>query len=139
MKSPSFTTDTPAIPPRQLRSFGFLWGGVLTLVAVWPFVVHQETMRTWALILAGLCILVALTQPRWLQPLYRGWMKVGHGLGFVNTRILLSIGYFFVLTPIGVIRRLLGKDSLHRTIEPDQPTYRSPRQVRLADHMKKQF
>lgn len=127
------------VPQQHLRSFGLLMGGVLTLIALWPLVIRQEGIRLWAIVLASLFILGALLQPGWLRPLYTGWMKVGHILGFVNTRIILSLGYFLVFTPIGLIRRIMGKDSLNRRFESQRSTYRDPRQARLGEHMKKQF
>ena len=139
MEAQNLNPETTEVQPQQLRSFGLLVGGVFTLISVWPLVVHQEPLRTWALLPGCLLLLGALIKPLWLRPLFMGWMKVGHVLGFINTRIILSIGFFFVFTPIGLIRRMMGKDSLHRRFEPKQSTYRSPRQARPGDHMKKQF
>lgn len=127
------------VPPQQLRSFGLLMGGVFTLIGLWPLVIRQEGIHLWAIVLASLFTVGALLQPGWLRPLYTGWMKVGHILGFVNTRIILGLGYFLVFTPIGLIRRILGKDSLNRRFESQRSTYRAPRQARLGEHMKKQF
>lgn len=139
METQNLDSETPEVQPTQLRSFGLLVGGVFTLIALWPVVIRQEPLRMWALIIGSLLILGALITPLWLRPLFHGWMKVGHVLGFINTRIILAIGYFLVFTPIGLIRRMMGKDSLHRRLEPSQSTYRSPRQARPGDHMKKQF
>lgn len=139
MENQPIHPETPGAQPQQLRSFGLLVGGVFTLIALWPLVIRQEPLRMWALVLGGLLVLWAFITPLWLRPLFVGWMKVGHVLGFINTRIILSIGFFLVFTPIGLIRRMMGKDSLHRKLEPGQSTYRSLRQARLGDHMKKQF
>lgn len=139
METQNLNSDTPEVQPTQLRSFGLLVGGVFTLIALWPLIIRQEPLHMWALIIGSLLILGALITPLWLRPLFLGWMKVGHVLGFINTRIILAIGYFLVFTPIGLIRRMMGKDSLHRKLEPSQSTYRSPRQARPGDHMKKQF
>lgn len=129
----------PEVSLQQLRSFGLLIGGIFALIALWPLVIHQEGIRPWAILLSGALILCALISPLWLRPVFAGWMKIGHVLGFINTRIILSIGFFFVFTPIGFIRRLMGKDSLLRRFEPNQSTYRSPRQARLGEHLKKQY
>lgn len=139
MKTQSVNSEPPEVQPKQLRSFGLLVGGVFTLIALWPLLVRQEQPRLWAFVVGSLLILGALIAPRWLRPLFIGWMKVGHVLGFINTRIILSIGFFLVFTPIGLIRRIMGKDSLHRKLEPGRETYRSPRLPRLSDHMKKQY
>ena len=109
------------------------------LIALWPLLIRQEPIRLWALVPGGLLILAGAVVPNVLRPIFAGWMKVGHVLGFINTRIILSIGYFLVFTPIGIIRRMMGKDSLNRKLNPDQATYRSLRQSRLGEHMKKQY
>jgi len=139
METQSVNSETPEVQPQQLRSFGFIVGGVFTIIALWPLIIRQEPLRMWAIAVGGVLILGTLLQPLWLRPLFVGWMKVGHVLGFINTRIILCIGYFLVFTPMGLIRRLMGKDSLHRKLEPNQSTYRSPRQPRHGEHMKKQF
>lgn len=139
METQSLSQETPDVQPKQLRSFGFLVGGVFALIALWPLIIRQEPIRMWALALGCLLILAGGIVPIVLRPLFTGWMKVGHVLGFINTRLILSIGYFLVFTPIGLIRRMMGKDSLQRKFKPDQSTYRSPRQARLGEHMKKQY
>ena len=138
MKTKILNQETTKVQPQQLRSFGLLVG-VLTIIALWPLVIRQEPLRMWAIVLGGMLILGALLQPLWLRPLFTGWMTIGHVLGFINTRIILSIGFFLVFTPIGLIRRMMGKDSLHRKLEPTLSTYRTTRQPRHGDHMRKQF
>ncbi len=139
MKTKILNQETTKVQPQQLRSFGLLVGGVLTIIALWPLVIRQEPLRMWAIVLGGMLILGALLQPLWLRPLFTGWMTIGPVLGFINTRIILSIGFFLVFTPIGLIRRMMGKDSLHRKLEPTLSTYRTTRQPRHGDHMRKQF
>jgi len=127
------------VQSHQLRSFGLSVGITFALIGLWPLVIYQEDIRYWAILVGSLLTLGALAQPVWLQPLFVGWMKVGHLLGFINTRLILGIGFFFLFTPIGLIRRIIGKDSLHRRLEPSKPSYRSPCNARLGKHMKNQY
>lgn len=60
--------------------------------------------------------------------LYRGWMKFAHALGWVNTRILLSLFFFLIITPVAVAMRLLGKDILDQRLDPGTETYWIPKQ-----------
>lgn len=55
--------------------------------------------------------LIKLLKP--LQPLWRAWLKLGHVLGVINTTIILLLFYFLVVTPIGLIRKILGKDDFN--------------------------
>lgn len=54
---------------------------------------------------------------RFLKAIYRAWMKFAHALGLVNTRIILSIVYFLIFTPLALIFRLIGKDAMERRFE----------------------
>lgn len=124
---------------KELRAFGLLVGGVFAAIGLWPAVLHGASPRLWALVLAGALILLALAAPVALGPIHRIWMKVGHVLGYVNTRILLGLIFYVVLTPMGLVRRALGKDTLQKAFAPDTETYRVPKSPRPASHVKHQF
>jgi hypothetical protein len=66
-------------------------------------------------------------------------MAVGHGLGWINTRILLSVVFYGLFTPLGFVRRRLGKEALPLRFEPDAETYRLVRQARPVSHIVRQF
>lgn len=128
------------MPPSQLRRFGLLVGGIFTLIGLWPLVFRAAGPRLWALVAGGLLILPALVWPAGLGPIYRGWMMIGHALGWVNTRLLLGLVFYGLITPMGLVRRvLLGKDSMRRRFEPHAESYRVPRQPRPATHLTHQF
>jgi hypothetical protein len=128
-----------AVTRRQLRSFGFLVGGIFALLGVWPAVVHGLPWRVWALLLAGILVVPAALHPPLLVWPYRGWMAIGHALGFINTRIVLSLFFYLVLTPVGVVLRWMGKDSMRRDWDPGAASYRQPREPRPGTHMRQQF
>jgi len=104
-------------PPPDLhrpeRQFGLLFAGVFALVAFWPLW-PPALPNLWWLAGAGAWLAAALLVPQRLRPLYRGWMAFGHALGWINSRILLGIVFFLLVTPIGLALRALGKDPLHR-------------------------
>ena len=66
-------------------------------------------------------------------------MKLGEILGWINTRIILGAIFFGVVTPMGLIRRMLGKDSMGRRRKSDAESYRVPRNARSASHMTRQY
>jgi hypothetical protein len=127
------------ITPKQLRSFGLIVGAVFALIGLWPLIWHGREPRLWALVLAGVLIIPALVFPRSLRGFYRVWMALGAGLGWINTRIILSVFFYGMVTPMGLIMRLRGKDPMHRRWEPDTETYRMVRQPRPTSHMLRQF
>jgi Saxitoxin biosynthesis operon protein SxtJ len=124
---------------KELRSFGLLVGGVFAGIGFWPMLVRGGDYRPWALILAALLIAPALIFPRSLGPVHKVWMKLGHVLGWINTRILLGVVFFAVVTPMGMIRRLFRKDSMGRQSDSTVDSYRLQRQSRPASHMTRQY
>lgn len=54
---------------------------------------------------------------RFLKAIYKGWMKFARALGWVNTRIILSLVYFLIFTPIALFFKLIGKDPMSMRFE----------------------
>lgn len=127
------------IATKQHRSFGLIVGGIFVIIGLWPVIFQGQDLRHWAIILAALLMIPALVYPKSLDMPYRGWMAVGQILGWINTRIILGIIFYGVVTPIGLIMRLLGKDSMHRRFEPEIDTYRVKSKARSISHLNRQF
>ncbi len=125
--------------PKQLRSFGLLVGGIFAVISLWPLVWHGEMLRIWAIIVAGALAVPAVVMPKCLKLIYRGWMAIGDVLGWINTRIILGIVFYGVVTPIGVYRRWRGYDAMRRGWDAQAETYRVLRESRDASHMQRQF
>ena len=123
----------------QLRSFGLIVAAGFAVIAVWPTVFHSRDPRTWALIMGFVLSAMALVAPPALRPFHRVWMTVGEALGWLNSRIILSVVYYLLIFPIGAVRRLSGSDPMRRQFEPDADTYRIRRVARPASHMQRQY
>jgi hypothetical protein len=124
---------------KELRNFGLLVGGVFSVIGLWPMVLRGEPLRLWAVTTGALLIILGSLTPKWLAPIHRGWMWVGHVLGWINTRIILGIVFYGLITPIGILFRLFGKDTMRQTFSDASSTYRVNRQPRPRSHMKFQF
>ena len=125
--------------PKQLRSFGFLVGGIFALIALWPLVWRGDGLRLWAIIATAIFVVPAAVYPRSLRLIYRGWMALGAVLGWINTRIILSIVFYGLFTPMALIMRLRGKDPMRREWDADAESYRVLREPRQRSHMEHQF
>jgi hypothetical protein len=123
----------------ELRKFGFIVGGIFGLIALWPAVVHSRPVRLWAVALACLLVAPAALFPNILASVHWIWMKLGHVLGWINTRIIMAVIFFLVVTPMAWIMRLMGKDPMHRRFEPNADTYRKRKESRPATHLTKQY
>ena len=124
---------------REWRNFGLLVGGIFLLIGLWPAIFRGGEPRIWA---SGVgCALMGLGAliPQSLKPIYLVWMKVGHLLSWVNTRILLGVIFYGLITPMGIIMRLLGKGQMDLAHSGHLDTYRVMRKPRSKDHMNYQF
>jgi hypothetical protein len=127
------------IGPAQMRSFGLIAGTLFLGIAFWPVLFHGDDKRLWAVIVSGLLVLLAVVLPASLRPIYKAWMHIASALAWVNTRIIMSIGFYGIITPIGIVMRLVSKDPLRRGFDPHAATYRVNRSPRPASHMQKPF
>ena len=127
------------ITTKQLRSFGLTVGGIFAVIGIWPVVFRGEDPRWWAMVVAGCLLVPAVVFPKSLFWINKGWMTVGHVMGWINTRIILSVVFYVIVTPIGILRRLLGKDPMGRHLRPDLDSYRIIRKSRSASHLTKQY
>jgi len=126
------------ITRKQLRSFGLILAAGFTVIAIVPSI-RGHNLRMWALVLGLMLGTTGLVLPAILRPLYGGWMKLGEVLAWVNTRIILSLLYYIVIVPTGVIMRMRGKDMMRLKLERDAETYRVLRRKREASHMLRQY
>ncbi len=92
-----------------------------------------------AVVVAGFLLIPVVALPKSLFWIHKGWMAVGHILGWINTRIILGVVFYVIVTPIGVVRHWLGKDPIGQHLRPDLDTYRVTRKSRPASHLTKQY
>ena len=113
----------------ELKKFGLTFGIGLFVLSVLIYWMHRRFNPLFLWQIPVLSILLGLTFPVLLWPFQKIWMTLGIILGFIMTRVLLSLVYYLVLTPIGLIARLFGNDFLHRKLDPDTESYWNYRQT----------
>ncbi len=110
------------LSPKELRRFGFTVAiplAVLAAVGAWRGHTNlPAVLASLAVALGGL----AFMAPHWLRPVHTYWMRGADALGWFNTRVLLGVVYFLVMTPTGMVMRLVGRDPLDRRLK-DRQTY----------------
>ncbi len=101
---------------RDLRRFGLTVAipfGLLAAVGAWRgHTLIPVFFVSLGAILAGL----ALLAPGTLAPVEKLWMGVAHALGWFNTRLILGLVHFLVITPTGLVMRLVGRDPMDRRL-----------------------
>ncbi len=107
---------------KDLRNLGLVFCAafcVLAGISIWK----GGQAWPWLLAVAGLMLALGLLLPAALRPLYKVWMSFAVIMGFFMSRIILGIVFYLVVTPIGLIMRLLGKDILDQKWDRGAPTY----------------
>ena len=94
------------------RSFGFVFFVVFLLISVYPLL-NDQNLKFWSLIIAIIFLALGLLNSKILTPLNKIWFKFGLFLGRIVSPIVMSIVFFFVVTPIALIMRILDKDILN--------------------------
>jgi len=94
------------------RNFGIVFSVVFLLIALWPLL-KQNDVRIWSLIISIIFLILGLLNSNILLPLNKLWFKFGILLGNIVAPIVMGIVYFFVVTPTGLIMRMLRKDLLN--------------------------
>jgi len=94
------------------RNFGIVFFIVFLLIATYPLINYGE-IRQWSLILSLIFLILGLINSKVLTPLNKLWFKFGIFLGKIISPLVMGIIFFFVVTPIGFIMRLLSKDILN--------------------------
>ena len=94
------------------KSFGLVFFVVFFLIALYPLV-NNQNIRFWSLSISFVFLIVGLMNSKILTPLNKLWFKLGIFLGKIISPFIMGMIFFLVVTPIGFIMRILGKDLLN--------------------------
>ena len=120
------------------RKFGYTVSIALLVIAAYHLLFKHKQDNIIGII-AMVLLATTLLVPYWLTPLRLGWDKLGHVLGIINTYVLLSLFYCVILTPLGIIMRLLGKDILKLIRSNSQISYWEQSPAAEESKMENQF
>jgi cytochrome b subunit of formate dehydrogenase len=107
---------------KELRKFGLTVGAVLLIISGFLFW-KQRAAFTYFAVSGGALIVFGLLAPTALKPLFRVWMSFAVIMGFIMTRVILTVIYFFLFTPIALVLKLLGKDLLEERWDKTATSY----------------
>ena len=96
----------------SIRSFGIVFFIVFLIISIYPLL-NDENIRIWSLIVSVIFLILGLLKSKLLSPLNYIWYKFGLLLGKIISPLVLIIIFFIVVTPIGILMRILGKDLLN--------------------------
>ena len=118
------------------KSFGILFFIVFLIIGAWP-VIESGSVRIWAMVISSIFLILGILNSKLLTPLKKGWIKLGELLGKIISPFVMGIIYFFVITPIGILMRLAGKDLLNMKYNKNKSYW--IKRVKNLGTMKRQF
>lgn len=117
---------------KELRKFGLSVGTVLLIISLFLFY-FEKPAAMWFFFPADLLIFFGFVLPQVLLPLHKIWMTLAVILGFIMSRVILTILFYIIITPLSLLAKLFGKDFLDRKIEPTRKSYWNIREVKKYD------
>jgi hypothetical protein len=104
------------------RSFGIVFFILFLLVSLYPLT-NDESIRYWSLIISMFFLILGLLNSNLLSPLNKIWFRFGILLGKLISPFIMGVIFFLVVTPIGLIMKIIKKDLLNLKFKKDKETY----------------
>ena len=101
------------------KSFGIVFFVVFIIISLYPLL-HEENIRVWSLIISIIFLVLGLFNSKLLNPLNKIWFKFGLLLGKIISPLIMGIIFFFVVTPIAILMKILRKDLLNLNFNNDK-------------------
>ena len=123
---------------KEIRKFGLVIAIALGVIGSFVYVKFGNfDVVGWLWGIGLLFLILGFILPSVLRPVYRIWMLLAYFIGGVVSRIILTVLFYVVLTPTGLVLRLFGKDVLDQRFEKDRESYWIKKV--LSDHTKDQY
>lgn len=103
-----------------------------------PLLRHHD-IPWWPWAIAGILCSLALASPKSLNPVYYGWMRFGLLMNSIQTPLILGVVFYLIVMPMGLLKRILGDDPMHRELKRTMESYRVPSKNRTKVSMERPF
>ena len=119
------------------KSFVLVFFVIFIIIALWPLL-NDGNIRIWSIIVSIIFLILGLLNSKILTPFNKLWMRLGALLGIIVSPIVMGVVYFGIITPIGLIMKLFGKDVLNLKLDKNKKTYWTLKK-KIPSKMKDQF
>ena len=119
------------------KSFGLVFFVIFIIIALWPLL-NDGNIRIWSIIVSIIFLILGLLNSKILTPFNKLWMRLGALLGIIVSPIVMGVVYFGIITPIGLLMKLFGKDVLNLKLDKNKKTYWTLKK-KIPSKMKDQF
>jgi len=113
---------------KDLRKFGLTVGGVLLIIAALLFY-FEKSSAIYFVVIGGLLFISGMVIPQLLKPFNKIWMGLAIVLGFFMSRLIFTVLFYLVLTPISLIARIVGKKFMILKYDKSVQTYWEKRTI----------
>jgi predicted membrane protein len=137
----SHSHSIPELDRKGYRDFGLVTGAIVVGLfgLFFPFILGKS-LPIWPWVIFLMLAVPALIAPMSLAPVYKYWMKFGLFMGtYIMTPLIMFIVFVVMFVPMGLLKRLFGKDSMARDLDSKANTYRLPVEPRPAKNLEKPF
>lgn len=111
--------------------------GLVASLAVLVVSIHYKVNLN---VVVVVTLLASLLMPKLYAPFAWLWFWMGKALGIVMSKVVLSLIFFLIVTPVGMMRRALGKDNLHIGHSKRQKNFfEKQKHTYIPEDMEKQF
>lgn len=107
-------SDGSGVTNAQARKSALVVAAVLFLIAAWNFYRGRTNVVIILAAIGAALVIAGLFIPAAARAFHKAWMRLAVALGHVNSRVLLTLMYYLVFTPYGLVSRLVGRDPLRR-------------------------
>ena len=118
------------------RSFGIVFFVVFLIIGLWP-IINNGDIRNWSVIISAIFLVLGLLNSKVLTPLNKAWFKFGIFLGNFIAPIVMAIVYFLVVTPIGILMKIVKKDLINLKKNTNKTYWIEKKEIKSS--MKNQF
>ncbi len=119
---------------RDLRQFGFIWLGFLGMFGVIAFFKFGNPLiARWLWVAAVVVPAVGWLVPAFMRLVFLGMSYLAWPIGFVVSHVVLAVVFYLVVTPIGLLTRLFGYDSMKKRFDPEAKSYWIERAAEVPD------
>jgi hypothetical protein len=129
----------PQRPDFKERSFGISVGTVLLGIAAFLIWRGRITLAEIFGAIGAVLLVLGLTRPMWLKWPSAVWWKFAMVLGYINARVILTVAFTLVLTPMGLLWRVIGRDPLTTRRKNFTGWSQYPARYRDRDHFTRMY
>lgn len=116
--------DIDTSSKKEQRKFGLVMAAAIVVLGLLRYALHGfSQFPLWFFVVAAIFAGFGLLWPRGLKPVFIGWIKFALVLNWIVTHLLLTIVYFLIIVPMGIVMRLFSEDPLKRKWLPKNESY----------------